>query len=259
MIGLEIHQDDAQWFEEVFMLEVCQWHSRRFGMDGSLLSLITAPISNGSAQFFSAVVYRIPSRGMCMYSLGRMEWLALELVTEARQTLLTRKSLASDQLWEVIERKLQCCRFDTELSIAFASHNNRKESDSFDISGACTGERADVLLLAKRSGAEVASILGWACHASSFAVGTASMCPGQSYPEHRILWRQCIPLHDLMRVAACSLAERLDLARPVSVQGDLDEAVWNSDVFSQDSGPLEVVGGTEVRDNDSDIVCGTEN
>ena len=193
-----------------------------------------------------------------MYSLGRMEWLALELVTEARQTLLTRKSLASDQLWEVIERKLQCCRFDTELSIAFASHNNRKESDSFDISAACTGERADVLLLAKRSDEEVASVLGWAFHATTFPVGTASMCPGQSYPEHRILWRQCIPLHDLMRVAACSLAERLDLARPVSVQGVLDEEVWHSGALSQDSGPLDVVGGTEDRDNDSDIVSGPE-
>ena len=253
VVGLRMHRVAAQWFEEFLMPEVCQWHARRFGMDGSLLSLMTEPIGNGSAQLFSAVVYGISYARVSMYGLGRMEWLALELVTEARQVLLARMSNASDALWRVIEQKLQRCRSDMELSIAFAPHKPRKLGNGFEASAAGTGERADVLLLAWPSDAEDASVLGWAYHTTNIPSGTATMRPGQAYPESRILWRQCTPLPDLMKLAAYSLAKRLNLPCSGSADDLLDEAVWCSGVLSQGSDPADVPEVSEASGNDSDF------
>ena len=53
---------------------------------------------------------------------------------------------------------------------------------------------------------------------------------GQAYPESRVLWRHCAPLPDLMKLAACSLAQRLGLPRPASVDSLLDAAVWRTGV-----------------------------
>ena len=84
------------------MPQVREWHEHTFGMDGTLLSLMTEPNVNKSAQLFSAVVYGIGKRTSSMFSLGRMEWLALELVAEARQVFLDRMGDENDALWTTI-------------------------------------------------------------------------------------------------------------------------------------------------------------
>ena len=53
---------------------------------------------------------------------------------------------------------------------------------------------------------------------------------GQVYPESRVLWRHCAPLPDLMKLAACSLAKRLGLPSPASVDSLLDAAEWRTAV-----------------------------
>ena len=84
MVGLRMFSRAAEWFEREFMPEIRDWHAHTFGMDGTLLSLMCEPIVNGGAQLLSAVVYGIGRSPVSMWTLGRMEWLALELVTEAR-------------------------------------------------------------------------------------------------------------------------------------------------------------------------------
>ena len=95
------------------------------------------------------------------------------------------------------------------ISIAFASHKMRKVGDDLETAAAGAGERADVLLLAQPSTTDTPSVLGLAYHTTNVPSGTASMNPGQVYPESRILWRYNVPMPDLMQVAATSLACRL--------------------------------------------------
>ena len=215
---------------------------------------MTEPIGNSSAQLLSAVVYGIRCPRVSMWSLGRMEWLALELVTEARQVLLGRMSNEDDALWSVLEQKLQRPRSVVDLSIAFAPHKMRLLGDELEASAPGAGERTDVLLLAWPMDAEEPSVLGWAYHTTNVPPGTASMCRGQAYPETRVLWRHCAPLPDLMKLAACSLAQRLGLPHPASVDSLFDAAMWSTGVMSQGAVPVGVPeeGHDSGDDSDSD-------
>ena len=94
-------------------------------------------------------------------------------------------------------------------------------------------------------------MLGWAYHTTNVPTGTASKRRGQAYPESRVLWRHCAPLPDLMKLAACSLAQRLGLPRPASVDSLLDAAVWRTSVMSQDAVPVDVPEQGQVSDDDS--------
>ena len=80
LVGLRLHQRAAEWFEQEWMPQVRIWHAHAFGMDGTLLSLMIEPIDSNGADLISAVVYGVGSSSVSMFSLGRMEWLALELV-----------------------------------------------------------------------------------------------------------------------------------------------------------------------------------
>ena len=88
IVGFRMHEKKAEWFAQHFMHQVHKWYTRTFGMNGPLLSLMTEPMGSKTQQLFSAVVYGMGSRPVKMFSLGRMECLAFELVVEARQVLL---------------------------------------------------------------------------------------------------------------------------------------------------------------------------
>ena len=251
LVGLRMHPDATKWLERVIMPEIREWHARTFGLDGTLLSLMTEPNVNKNAQLFSAVVYGIGRRSVSMWSLGRMEWLALELVTEARQVLLDRMGNENDALWSVLEKTLEKPRLDIDLSIAFAPHKMRLSSDKLEASAPGAGQRADVLLLAWPMDVAEPSVLGWAYHTTNVPTGTASKRREQAYPERRVLWRHCVPLPDLMKLAACRLAKRLRLPSPASVDSLLDAEVWRTGVMSQDAVPVDVPEQGQVSDDDS--------
>ena len=237
IMALRMSPGAAQWFYRVFMFEVQDWHAHMFGMDGTLFSLMCEPIVNGGAQLLSAVVHGIGRSPVSMWTLGRMEWLALELVTEARQVLWDRMGNTDDALWKAIDEKLKRPREKVELSIGFAPHKMRLSGDELEASAPGAGERADVLLLAWPDDSELPSVLASAYHTTNVPPGTASKSRGQAYPETRILWRQNVPLPELLRLAACSLTERLGLPHPAPVAGLLDMAVWSSSVLQQAAVP----------------------
>ena len=177
---------------------------------------MTEPKSNRSAQLFSAVVYGMGCRRKSMWTLGRMEWLALELVAEARKLLRDSTKITNDQLWIVLEQELHGSRSDIDISIAFAPHKMRLLGDELEASAPGAGERSDVLLLAWHKDAKDPIVLGWAYHTTNVFPNTASMQSGQAYPESRVLWRQCAPLPDLMKLAACSLVRRFQVPSPIN-------------------------------------------
>ena len=110
LIGLRFFGKAATWFENEWMPLVRVWHGRMKAMDGALLSLMINPIGNESTQLVSAVVYGLGSRRGSMWSLGRMEWLALELVIEARHVLLERWGNDDCALWSMLYDQFKCSR-----------------------------------------------------------------------------------------------------------------------------------------------------
>ena len=155
-----------------------------------------------------------------------MEWLAFQLVVEARCVLLKQKSKTDDTLWENIEKKCRTCRAEIDIGIAIAPHKMRLTGDVLESSAPGAGERSDVWLLAYPRHASGPTALGSAYHTTNVYAGTASHREEQSYPESRILWRDYVSLPKLMDQAAHSLALVFDLPSPDSVEEVLESEAW---------------------------------
>ena len=76
-----------------------------------------------------------------------MEWLAFQLVVEARRVLLERKSKEGDTLRKTIELKCGTSPAEIEVGIAIAPHKMRVSGDVLRSSAPGAGERSDVWLL----------------------------------------------------------------------------------------------------------------
>ena len=78
--ALIINDSEMKQVLEDFIPEVRAWHASVFGADGTLVSLLTCPITTDqNTEVFSAVVHG--------NHLGRMEWLSFDLVAEACKVL----------------------------------------------------------------------------------------------------------------------------------------------------------------------------
>ena len=130
--------------------------------------------------------------------------------------------------------------------------------DELEASAPGAGERADVLLLAWPTDAVEPSVLGWAYHTTNVPPGTASNRRGQAYPESRVLWRHCLQLPHLVELAACSLAARLEMPHPASVDSLVDAAAWRTSVISQGAVPVGIPEQGQESGDDSDSVSDFE-
>ena len=141
-----------------------------------------------------------------MRNIGRMEWLAFELVIEARRLLLERHGNADDTLWKTIEQKVGIDRAEICVGIAIAPHKMRLTGNEFEASAPGSHKRSDVWLLTNQVNGSEPTALHMAYNASHMFPGMASLDAAQRYPERRILWRAYVPLPGLMEEAASSLA-----------------------------------------------------
>ena len=165
IIGFQMKPAYQDWFDAEVMPQIRGWHARTFGMEGSLLSLMSKPKINKTAQLFSALVYGMGFKSKSMWTFGRMEWLALELVAEARELLReTTSSSTNEHLWSILAREFNRERSDIEISIAFAPHKMRLLGEELESSAPGAGERSDILLLACPTGASKPTIIGCAYH-----------------------------------------------------------------------------------------------
>ena len=231
IMGLRLCRDSTAWFANTFMPYVDRWHERMTLTDGALLSFV-GPVSNDNNQLFSAVVYGLSSQRRSHWALGRMEWLAFELVIEARRVLLDRIDDKSCPLWTQLDNKFMCPRTSIDLSVAFAPHKMRLTGEELETAAAGGGGRADILLLAWPKDAAVPAVLGSVYHTTNVSLGTASHRDQQAYPESRLLWRHVLPLQYLGTLAADSLILRLKLAWPEHRDKLNDPETWRRRITS---------------------------
>ena len=187
-----------------------------------------------------------------------MEWLAFQLVVEARRVLLERKDKKDDSLWENIQKKCGSSRAEIDVGIAIAPHKMRLSGDVLESSAPGAGERSDVWLLAYSRHASHPTALGSAYHTTNVYAGTASQRDGQSYPESRILWRPYVELAGLMEQAACNLARVFDLPSPESVDevplSDAWEEAkdWSTRILSPEAVPIAEPAKHDASGTESD-------
>ena len=217
-------------------------------MDDALLSFVN-PVNNESDQLVSAVVYGLSSERRGLWALGRMEWLAFELVIEARQVLLDRIDNEDCTLWTLLDDKFKCPRASIDLSVAFAPHKMRLTGEELETAAPGGNGRADVLLLAWPTDAAVPTVLGWVYHTTNVSPGTASHRPQQAYPESRLLWRHVLPLQILVALAADSLIIRLNLAWPEDRDTLNDPETWRRSITS-DTKSLDMTSESETSSDE---------
>ena len=260
MVGLRLCDAKMEWFVTEFIPAVRAWQARFFGVSGTLVSLMTRPISDDNAEVCSAVVYGMGHGRGSMRVLGRMEWLAFELVAEARDLLQRRRYNLHDSYWKVLDERLKApIRDSVHFSIAIAPHKMRLTGDELEASAPGAGQRADILLLAYAGMESNPSVLGFAYHTTNVVPGTASNRKTQAYPESRILWRVIVPLRGLMQEAATSLAMKLKLPLPrddLKIGNILDEDVCVKKVMKQATDSMtdveETADSTESSDDSAD-------
>ena len=101
-------------------------------------------------------------------------------------------------------------------------------------------------------------MLGWAYHTTNVLPGTSSNRREQAYPESRVLWRHCIPLPRLVEHAARSLAARLDMPLPASVDSLDDPEAWRTCVTFEDADPVGIPAQGQASGDDSESVYDIE-
>ncbi len=164
------------------------------GHDGFLFSLLPSPIyEEASIKSFSAIVHGLghPLWKDCEAALGRMEFLALQVVVRLRSALLDNDKAATE--WRSIEQDLQCHRDSCTLHVVRAPRNMVYDTSPREMRSSTHGHnaRADVLLavcgLAKTS-VELCTVH----HTTNAPESTWSRRTSAIIPESRLLAR-CNP------------------------------------------------------------------
>ena len=120
------------------------------GHDGLLFSVLPSPIyEEVSTTSFSAIVRGLgyPLWKDCEAALGRMEFLALQVVVRLRSALLDKDKAATE--WRSIGQDLQCHRDSCTLHVVWAPHNMVYDTSPREMRSSAHGSnaRADVLLV----------------------------------------------------------------------------------------------------------------
>ena len=223
--ALIFQDEDMDWVFKQFLPAVREWHECNFGNDGTLLSLLTRPISKSdTTEVFSAVVHG--------RHLSRMEWVSLDLVYAALN-VLDKHRQDECSYWETLKDKFALSsRSDLWFRVGIAPHKMRLMGDDLEASAPGAGKRADFLLLAFKSGEQHPYVLGFAYHTTNAVPETSSGDKNQAHPETRVLWYMHVQLPGLMEEAATSFAKSLGLPEPrqprdkKEVAKILDENTW---------------------------------
>ena len=192
--ALIINDSDIKQVLEKFIPEVRTWHANVFGADGTLVSLLTCPITTDhNTEVFSAVVHG--------NHLGRMEWLSFDLIAEACKVLEQNIEKLECSYWTTLTAKFTLLR-RTSLSfkIGIAPHKMRLTGDELEASAPGAGKRADFLLLAYKTDEEHPYVLGYAYHTTNVVPETSSGDTEQAYPETRVLCHMHIPKNTGFRI-----------------------------------------------------------
>ena len=183
-----------------------------------------------------------------MWVMGRLEWLALELMMHAKNVAENSDSLEVREFWQTLEATLNCQRHETKLDIMWSPHKLEFNGENMESTAAGSNNRSDVMLLAWPPRAVRPTVIATVYHTTNVAENAASNRPGQMYPETRLLWRDRIVTGELPNLAMHQLAEALHVRREVNVSEDIPPTPEDLPDPSDDE------NSKEDRESECDIV-----
>ena len=121
--GLHVTEEHQRWFYSDFLRRVDSIHEQYRQEEGYLYNIIARPVSRTEdVAVFTAAVEGLGSQHWSEYGMGRMEWLALEVVTNARKILEESRDGVHATEWCALEDLLRCKRDCITLDILWAPH-----------------------------------------------------------------------------------------------------------------------------------------
>ena len=214
--GFHFRPRFAKWVRHVLLPCYMTTQAQRVGIDGYLSSFLPAPVSvsnGGLTIVYSACILGLQKPQPSMWSMGRMELLAMQVVFAMQEMLEAHKWDTSSEWWSSIENIAKAHRDRIVLAMVVAPHKMRMVNEEFESAAAGSSDRSDFILVAWKICHPHAHALAAAYHTTNVVPNTATMAPYQVYPESRILVRVHAPVGDAVRSAVATLAAQLATAR----------------------------------------------
>jgi hypothetical protein len=205
VLGMQVAKPWKNWFSSTFMPQVHSIQNKYRHLDGNVINIISTGLRSSSAFLFSVLVSGIGGTGedrTSMWAMGRLEWLALELMFDAKHLLdSTPDDPEIRGLWDILERTIGCNRPNIEVDIIWTPHKLEFNGEDMESTAAGANDRADILLVARQRETIRFSIIAVVYHTTNVSENTASMRSGQAYPETRLLWRDRMDTGNLPNLA----------------------------------------------------------
>ena len=188
VVGFRFRTWTATWLYYDFLPGLHAVLEQFRGVPGYLVSFLPTPVSQGNGTYiFSAALFGFESPRATMWTLGRMELLALQLVNEVRTTLDTRKDDEDNATRKLIENYMGALKTDVSLDIMIAPHKMLVTNDALESSAPGSGGRSDVFLIAWERKLAKGTCLMQCYHTTNSVPNTATRKRDQVYPETRLL------------------------------------------------------------------------
>ena len=94
ILGIHCKGNAQHWLFETWMPQVWESQHRFRHYDGNIIHVIPKGIQSKTALLFSVLVSGIGKSNTSMWALGRLEWLAMELMVHAKHVAETSNSQA---------------------------------------------------------------------------------------------------------------------------------------------------------------------
>jgi hypothetical protein len=199
---MQVAKHAKNWFSRTFMHQVHSIQNKYRHLDGNVINIISRGLRSSSALLFSVLVSGIGEDRTSMWAMGRLEWLALELMFDAKHLLdSTPDDPEIRGLWDILERTFGCNRPNIEVDIIWTPHKLEFNGEDMESTAAGANDRADILLVARQRETIRFSIIAVVYHTTNVSENTASMRSGQAYPETRLLWRDRMDTGNLPNLA----------------------------------------------------------
>ena len=200
--------------EDEWLLMARQILATKAAFDGYLVSFLsTTPIrETATSLLFSVLVTGLDKSPTPMWALGRIEWLALEMMYEIKHCISQEDN--TSHIWRAISDLTRCQPADMMLDIMWSPHKMRMVGDALESSKPGSNGRADFYLLALSPSHEKPTVIARVYHTTNVVRHTASDKSSQRYPESRLLLQWDVSINnDFLIHAADHLADLWEIQR----------------------------------------------
>lgn len=182
--------------------------------DGYLVNFLSTPVLQADKiRLFSACVRGLDEQWPGLAVLGRLEWLAFELVVQAMKALEQSMDSPDDKTWLEIEKFLEAKRSEVLLRVLITPHKMQLVDGELESKAPGANGRSDIHLVASHTGSGDTTVLATAYHTTNVVQATTSPNDDLRNMESRILWTDQVDLDTLAERSAKAVVDAIEADR----------------------------------------------